>query len=1029
MERIGRDADKAFCHRKALIFLAGLVGVGILAGCQTAFAPPGTTGAAVQLGDNTIGESCRLVGDVRAGPAPTVDAAFALYCGQWEEPSAHIVVAPGEGVGAQGLISGSVWRSRLDAYAVCSKATPTTILDGVSALSLDCTLRTGGWSYQAVAAEVGGKTYLADAIPAAYPAAERAIGLLSGKLTSGQAGDTGAISGEIRRLEARLSDARYSAGDLSAYQDLLRLGQYYNYQGDHALSEQAYRRALGVQEKVLAGQSDALAHLHMHIGLALSNQERFAPAESMFALAKTHARSAIDPAHAPRLVSYRALHMANQRRDEEALRLARQATAMRREIARNYGHGLAPVTPSASDVSNSGALVRGEARQSLLDGYGATAFGDLVQSDYLESVMLLQMGRIQEAKAPLNEAMQVLQQEPRVSRRWLVVVQMQQALIAEKEGNHGRAAGLLASAIETQRSLFTESRTEGMALIALGRAHAAQGRYDAALKAFRDGVKITGKHGGGVRLEELLPFFRVGLAEAGRNPGRRDAIFAELFEAGQLVRGPVVSQSMALMSARLAAGDQTAGGVIRNLQDARRQRDEARQRLTLVQSDARFLGPQVAEVEKKWGAINREVADLERQVQAAAPRYNQLLDAPVSAEDVRGVLDSGEAIGQILVGTDGSFGFFADSAGITAYQIELTAREVQQIVSELRHPFEAQDTIPPFPVDRSYELFQALFAPVAERLQGKQHLVAVPSGDLLSLPLGLLVVERPPPVSGYDYSRVPWMASRHALTLAPSVQSFVNLRKTVQPSRAGSVFVGFGDFVPSGDPSGLMSALGMPASCRGQAEAVAYARRLPETAQELQSVGRVLGDSSNLILGSRFSEPTLRGTPLDRYRIVSFATHGLLPSKLQCLPEPALLVSKSSPGDASGDGLLTSSEVLEIKMDADLVVLSACDTGGPEGATGGEALSGLARAFFYAGARTMMVTHWEIPSGFSAQLISDTFRRAASGDVTVAEALRDAQKAMISEPVSHPKAWAGFTLVGDGGQRLTRTRVATAASP
>jgi CHAT domain-containing protein len=405
------------------------------------------------------------------------------------------------------------------------------------------------------------------------------------------------------------------------------------------------------------------------------------------------------------------------------------------------------------------------------------------------------------------------------------------------------------------------------------------------------------------------------------------------------------------------------------------------------------------------------------------------LDAPVSADTVRGVLGQGEAIAQILVGRDGSFGFFADASGITGYPINLTARQVEQRVAELRYPFESQETIPPFPVDRSHALFRDLFAPVADRLRGKEHLIVVPTDDLLSLPFGLLVVEPPPPVSGFDYSRVPWMASRQALTLTPSIQSLVNLRKTVQPSRASAVFVGFGDFVPSGDPGGLMAALGMPASCRSQADAVAYAPRLPETVQELRDVSQVLGGSGNLVLGGRFSEPTLRGMPLEKYRIVSFATHGLLPSKLQCLPEPALLVSKSSAGGASGDGLLTSSEVLGIKMDADLVVLSACDTGGPEGATGGEALSGLARAFFYAGARTLMVTHWEIPSAFATQLISDTFRRAASGNITVAQALRDAQAAMIAQPLSHPKAWAGFTLVGDGAQRLTRARVASLPPP
>jgi CHAT domain-containing protein len=115
-------------------------------------------------------------------------------------------------------------------------------------------------------------------------------------------------------------------------------------------------------------------------------------------------------------------------------------------------------------------------------------------------------------------------------------------------------------------------------------------------------------------------------------------------------------------------------------------------------------------------------------------------------------------------------------------------------------------------------------------------------------------------------------------------------------------------------------------------------------------------------------------------------------------------------------------------MNADLVVLSACDTGGPAGATGGEALSGLARAFFYAGARTLMVTHWEVPSTFSAELVGETFRRATSGNNTLAEGLREAQLAMISQPVSHPKAWAGYSLVGDGGQRLGRARFAGRAS-
>jgi CHAT domain-containing protein len=744
----------------------------------------------------------------------------------------------------------------------------------------------------------------------------------------------------------------------------------------------------------------------------------------MFQQAETYIRSAVDPALEPRLLSYRALHMANQRRNDRALQLAREASAKRRAIASQYGTGAPPASSEGLETNIDGTVIQRAEAGVVLEGQGATAFGDLVQSTTLESSMLVEEDDLERAKAPLNEATQVLGQEPRLSRRWLVKVNMEKARIAEKEGNYTRAASLLSSAIATQRALFTDSLTEGRALVALGRVRAAQGQYEAALGAFRAGVELVGRHGGRLRLEELLPFFRVGIASAERNPGRKSEVYSEMFLAGQLVRGPLVTETMALMSARLASSQAEIGDLIRELQDARRRRDDARQKLTVVSSDARALAPQVEAVERDWGDLNRKIADLERQVQSAAPRYNQLLDAPSPLEDVRKALKPGEAISQILVGEEGSFGFWVDRGGITAYEIDLSADEVQDYVAELRYPVEATDDVPPFPVARSYELFQRLFHPVTAQLTGTQHIVTVPSGDLLSLPFGVLVTAPPPPVAGFDYSSVPWMASRHALTVAPSVQSFVNLRVSVEPSRGSSPFIGFGDFVPSGDASAVMSALGMPSSCRAEAEMVALAPRLPETTQELRSVAQVVGGRGNLVLGSRFSEATLGKTNLNNHRIVLFATHGLLPSKLQCLPEPALLLSKSAGRGSQGDGLLTSSEVLGLKLNADLVVLSACDTGGPAGGTGGEALSGLARAFFYAGARTLMVTHWEVPSTLSAELVADTFRRAASGSATLAEGLRDAQLAMISQSVSHPKAWAGYTLVGDGGQQLGRPRIA-----
>jgi CHAT domain-containing protein len=117
---------------------------------------------------------------------------------------------------------------------------------------------------------------------------------------------------------------------------------------------------------------------------------------------------------------------------------------------------------------------------------------------------------------------------------------------------------------------------------------------------------------------------------------------------------------------------------------------------------------------------------------------------------------------------------------------------------------------------------------------------------------------------------------------------------------------------------------------------------------------------------------------------------------------------------------MTEEVIEELELDADLVVLSACDTGGPGDETGGEALSGLARAFFYAGARSLLVSHWEVPDKPTMRLLTGTFERLTSQDISLAEALQKSQVALIEyRPLSHPLAWAGFTIVGDGGLQLS----------
>jgi CHAT domain-containing protein len=148
--------------------------------------------------------------------------------------------------------------------------------------------------------------------------------------------------------------------------------------------------------------------------------------------------------------------------------------------------------------------------------------------------------------------------------------------------------------------------------------------------------------------------------------------------------------------------------------------------------------------------------------------------------------------------------------------------------------------------------------------------------------------------------------------------------------------------------------------------------------------------------------------------IIAFATHGLLPEDLFCENEPSLALAPGSPGDLQDDGLLRASEISVMRLNANLVILSACNTAGADGQLGGESLSGLVRAFFYAGARNVLATHWQIASQPTVELTTGMAQKKAQG-LTWPDALRESKLRMMENPVtSHPFFWGGFSLVGGG---------------
>jgi CHAT domain-containing protein len=302
-------------------------------------------------------------------------------------------------------------------------------------------------------------------------------------------------------------------------------------------------------------------------------------------------------------------------------------------------------------------------------------------------------------------------------------------------------------------------------------------------------------------------------------------------------------------------------------------------------------------------------------------------------------------------------------------------------------------------------------------LPGAHHLLIVPDGPLQSLPLAVLVTqppERDPQTPG-DHRNVAWLARDYAVSVLPSVSSFQALRRPSHAATAPAPFLGIGDPVLRG--------VTLASLYRGAAVDVDKVRSLPslpETATELRDIAQAMGATdADLLLGARASEPVLRRTPLDRYRVVAFATHGLLSGELPRLAEPALVLTPPAVATPDDDGLLTTSKIATLKLNADWVVLSACNTAADDGRPDGGGLSGLARAFFYAGARSLLVSHWRVPSEAAVQLTTGAFNELARDpSIGRSEALRRSMLKLLdpTSPVelAHPMAWAPFVLAGEG---------------
>jgi CHAT domain-containing protein len=516
---------------------------------------------------------------------------------------------------------------------------------------------------------------------------------------------------------------------------------------------------------------------------------------------------------------------------------------------------------------------------------------------------------------------------------------------------------------------------------------------------------------------QLQPYF----ALLAREIPQRPELTADLFAASQLLVRPGAADTLEQLSRELSAGNGEAARLFR--QSVSLSRDIERERIMLAQlrqaTEANEgLSPQIAQAQ---GEIDQLATDQASTLAALAayPQYRAVNPQILGLTEMQATLKPGEGYFKLAQLGDALYAVWIDGAGATGYRMAASAGEVAR------------------------SLYLDLFGPIEQRLAAVRHLIFEPDGAMLQLPVNLLIASQPG-VDAYearvaqggdefDFRGIDWLGRDHAVSTALSARAFRDARAAA-PSNAAQSYIGFGDNAP-------LSGAVLTASTRGAASDGApgdcnwspmqWNRPIPAT--ELREAAQAIGGQGNqLMTGAAFTDAAVMArSDLDGFRILHFATHGLVtPPHPGCPARPALLTSFAA--DKGSDGLLQFGEIFDLRLNADLVVLSACDTAGAAGmettraaglSGGGGALDGLVRAFIGAGSRAVIASHWPAPEDYHAteRLMAGLF--AAGPDQPVAQALREAQIKLMDDPeTSHPFYWSGFAIIGDGARPLIARR-------
>jgi len=536
------------------------------------------------------------------------------------------------------------------------------------------------------------------------------------------------------------------------------------------------------------------------------------------------------------------------------------------------------------------------------------------------------------------------------------------------------------------------------------------------------------------------------------------------FKAAQISRSGSVARALAQIEQRMSVGNNKLAEIIRQRQDLVEQWQEIDSLLTASMSTPE--NNRDREKEKELISLSKQIKvnlnTLEKSLKKDYPEYiNMTQSPPLTITQVQKLLHKDESLLVYLFGKKKSYLWLVSPSTAEIFQLNITQQQLQRSVRRLRSRLVPRANLnpnymSPFPVKQSFLLYKKILHPAMPFLEQTKTLFIVADQALQSLPLSVLVTQLPKQRirRAAQHKQAAWLIKDKALSTLPAVSALSTLRNKTLSSSASKKYLGIGDpdlkkaqqkyqlrtrqlqlrsankQITKDKNEQLLSrglSLKNNATLRsiiGKRSAdvdinqVSSMVELPDTADELRTVAQILSaDTKDIYLRSRAVESQLLQADTDNYKIIQFATHGLMAGEFQGLHEPALVLTPDIENNILDNGLLTASDISQLKLNADFVVLSACNTAAPDGTPGAEGLSGLARAFLYAGSRALMVTHWAVISDAAVKMTTNIFAAISKKEqLSISMAHQQSTLKLINDKenvyYAHPLFWAPFMIVG-----------------